>query len=126
MLTVSNQEHFCKLSYMELKDRVKSARKAANLTQDQLALKIGISRPAIAQWENGEVQSIDGANVIRAARELGVDALWLATGEGSAYGVKDGPYPIPTELVDAWQRLDAKLRQYLTAVIIALAEKHQK
>lgn len=125
MLTVSNQCLFGKLPYMELRDRVKSARKTAGLTQDQLALKIGISRPAIAQWENGEVKSIDGANVIRAAREMGVDALWLATGEGNPYGVKDDPYPIPRELVDAWQRLDTKLRQNLMGVIIALAAKRR-
>ncbi len=32
---------------------IKTARKAAGLTQCQLAEKLGVSQAAVAQWENG-------------------------------------------------------------------------
>ena len=34
-------------------EAIKQARKAANLTQSQLAEKLGVSQAAVAQWENG-------------------------------------------------------------------------
>lgn len=36
-----------------LNSRIKDLRIAANLTQDQLASKLGVSHQAISQWENG-------------------------------------------------------------------------
>ncbi len=111
-----------KLAYMELKERVRTARKTARLTQEALAEAIGVSRPAITQWEDGTVKSLDAGNAVRAARILGVDELWLATGEGHPYSVKDEPYPLPPDLSSAWQRLTPKLRDHLLAIAKALAK----
>lgn len=38
---------------MSIGEGIKAARKAANLTQKQLAEKMGVSYVNIAQWENG-------------------------------------------------------------------------
>jgi transcriptional regulator with XRE-family HTH domain len=38
---------------MEFYNKLQILRKQANLTQDELALKIGVSRQAISKWESG-------------------------------------------------------------------------
>lgn len=45
---------------------IATARKAANLTQSQLAERVGVSRGAVAQWEmeNGTRPDIDNAKTL--------------------------------------------------------------
>ena len=38
---------------MELKDRIAAVRRAAGLTQEQLADMLGVSAPAVSKWERG-------------------------------------------------------------------------
>lgn len=116
---------------MELKDRIAIARKRARITQSQLAKRVGISRQAILQWEKGDTKSIDGANAARAAHAMNVDPLWLTTGEGKQpIGVEEEPRDyeakIPPEVVRAWPLLDKSTRQYVTGIILALANKNRK
>lgn len=70
-----------------LKDRVKSALDAAIKAgrlrnQAELATRVGISRASVSAWLTGDTQTIEGPNLLKAAEVLGVDAQWLATGEG--------------------------------------------
>lgn len=39
-----------------LGDRLRKARKLARLSQDQMAEKMGVSRPTISSWETGKTQ----------------------------------------------------------------------
>lgn len=39
---------------MEFKDKIYDLRKDKNMSQDGLALELGVSRQAVAKWENGE------------------------------------------------------------------------
>lgn len=41
---------------MEIKDILKNLREKNNLTQDQLAEKVMVTRQAVSRWENGETQ----------------------------------------------------------------------
>jgi len=68
-------------------DRLKRAREAAGLTQQQLAEKIGATRSAIAQVEGGMTNSLNAENLAKAAKELGKAAVWLANGEGPEQGL---------------------------------------
>ena len=65
---------------MEFKDRLKAARKRANLTQSQLAEAVGISQTSITDLERGKSQST--AFCVQIAKACRVSAMWLATGEG--------------------------------------------
>lgn len=49
--------------------RIKELRVAAGLTQGQLAEQVGVSQPAVAQWETG-VNEPNLANAIAMARAL--------------------------------------------------------
>ena len=39
---------------MSLSDNIKKFRLANNLTQEQLAVKLGVSAQAVSRWENGD------------------------------------------------------------------------
>lgn len=66
---------------MELKDRLKSARNAAGLTQAGVAAEFAMTPQAVSQWERGEaVPEADKFPVL--AQLYRVDLKWLITGEG--------------------------------------------
>jgi transcriptional regulator with XRE-family HTH domain len=68
---------------MSLAKRIKEARLAAGMTQQQLADKCGISMQAVSAWEHGRSKTITGPHLFCLADSLGVDARWLAIGEGA-------------------------------------------
>ena len=66
---------------MELKDRLKHARKAKGLTQKQVTEQIkGLSQSAYSQLESGKSKSTTRA--VELAHLFGVDVHWLISGEG--------------------------------------------
>lgn len=67
---------------MELKDRLKQARKNAKKSQKNVADYVGITQPTLSQLEGGLISSSTFLPAI--ARYLGVDAYWLQTGVESS------------------------------------------
>jgi transcriptional regulator with XRE-family HTH domain len=65
--------------------RIREARRALGLTQDELARQVGVSRSAIAQWETDRTGQVR-ANLARVASVLGVSVGYLIAGE-SAVGL---------------------------------------
>lgn len=66
---------------MSLGDRLKAARKAANLTQTELAEKAGLRWQSLVA--NVETRGQCGTtHIAKFAKALGVSPLWLETGEG--------------------------------------------
>lgn len=76
---------------MSIGQRIRSARKSANLTQQELAAKVGIRQASLSALETGA--SATSMNVASLARALGVDAFWLETGKG----VPTAPQSTPKE-----------------------------
>lgn len=64
--------------------RIREARRAAGLTQEDLARSVGVSRSAVAQWETGRSGQV-GGNLARIAAVLRVSVEHLLTG-----GAPDG------------------------------------
>ena len=56
---------------METKDVIKSIREKNNLTQEQLAERIYVSRQAVSRWENGETLP-DTEQLKTLSREFGI------------------------------------------------------
>ena len=68
---------------MEMKDRIRIAREQANLTQAELAEKIGIKQQSVFKIESGDTKN--PRNLEKIANVLGVDLNWLLTGDGLMY-----------------------------------------
>lgn len=56
---------------MSLSDNIKKFRLANNLTQEQLAVKLGVSAQAVSKWETSETYP-DGTLLLPLSKELGV------------------------------------------------------
>ncbi|MBC2655064.1 helix-turn-helix transcriptional regulator [Pseudomonas sp. MSSRFD41] len=63
---------------MELKDRLKYARKKAGLTQVELAERAGIKQASVSEIERGLSKS--SGHLVRLAQVCGVDPVWLSEG----------------------------------------------
>ncbi len=63
-------------------ERIRSTRKSLNLNQANLALRVGVSQPAIANWESG-IHDPRRLMMAKLAEALGVSAEWLAEGARS-------------------------------------------
>ena len=61
---------------MTLGEKLKEARKQAGLSQEELAIKIGVSRSAIAKWEsNNGLPDIDNLKIISKLLNVSIDYL---------------------------------------------------
>ena len=69
--------------------RIREARQDQQLTQDQLAGAVGVSRSAVAQWETGRAGQVT-ANLTRIASVLGVGVDYLIHGEDKHAPTKAG------------------------------------
>jgi SOS-response transcriptional repressor LexA len=68
---------------MTLGKRIREAREAAGLGKSELAKQVGVSPSAVTQWESDDTKTMEARNLLKAARAMGVDPDWLATGKGS-------------------------------------------
>lgn len=73
-----------------LSERIKQARKHANLTQKELADKVGISQTAVHKIECG--RSGSSRKTVAIALTCGVDPIWLDTGRGEMALPGGAPY----------------------------------
>jgi len=64
-----------------ISERIKVCRKKAELTQEQLSSKVGVTKSAISQWESGDATKTSGIYLAAAASALNVDLNWLITGK---------------------------------------------
>jgi len=106
-------------------ERLKAARARAQMTQDQVAQRVGVSRSVISQWETGLIQNIAAAHLAGCAKVLRVSLDWLLSGidsevcesEAPRYGADNAE-----ELLRAWQMLTASQRaHYLDEILRAAA-----
>jgi len=67
-----------------LKNRIRTIRKNAGMTQKQFAERLGISRNTVATYETSSRIPID-AVIVSICREFGVREEWLRTGQGDIY-----------------------------------------
>ena len=58
-------------------DRIKQARKAANMTQKELAEKLGVKFSVISKYENGRVTNLKLETIAELADALDVKPSWL-------------------------------------------------
>lgn len=74
-----------------MKDRLKKLRKVLDLTQQEIADRIGIKRNSYANYETGRNVPID-AIILSICREFNVNEIWLRTGAGDMFQESNEKY----------------------------------
>lgn len=64
---------------MELKDRIRKARRDAGLTQSELAGKVGVTQASISELERGQTKA--SVHLLKIAQACNVDPVWLSEGD---------------------------------------------
>ena len=67
-----------------MQERLKQIRKRLGLTQQEFALRLGVSRNNIATYETGK-SNIGEAVIKLICREFNVNETWLRTGDGEMF-----------------------------------------
>ena len=65
-------------------ERIKTVRKALNLTQQEFSDRLGIKRNTLANYETGRNVPVDAVFAL-ICREFNVNEVWLRTGEGEMF-----------------------------------------
>lgn len=48
----------------------------------ELARAVGVKPPSVSDWLSGKSKTMEGENLLKASKFLGVSPIWLATGKG--------------------------------------------
>jgi transcriptional regulator with XRE-family HTH domain len=84
---------------MSIKSRIIEARKAAGLTQAELAKLVGVNVYAIRGWERGRYKP-QARNIAKICNALKISYEWLSEGKGSVRLDLHSPTTIPEILAD--------------------------
>lgn len=88
----------------DLRDRIRSARRAAKMSQSALAAQLGVTPGAVAHWERpgGAKPGVERLASVAAAVNVSFD--WLATGNGNRRRGKLPDEVVPAIVLDAFAR----------------------
>lgn len=106
---------------MDIGDRIRSRRRALDMTQQELAAAVEVDKSAVAQWENGgkSRKGITTTNLIKVARALRVKVSDL-TGDASQDLQLTTSDPDEIALIDAFRALPPALKQvHLQLLVVA-------
>lgn len=105
-----------------MKDRFKELRKELNVTQQEFADKLKISRNFVAQIEMGSKVPSD-RTIDDVCREFNVNEEWLRTGKGNMFvpGIKDKQ--ISAMLADVMKSGEDSFRHRLVSALVRLDDE---
>ena len=113
-----------------MKERFKRARRERGWSQTELARRMPVTQPSVAEWESGR-KAPSMKNMVRLAKLLEVGFEWLSTGRGevrppSAYSVSETTpvyevmSPEERRLLNLFARLKPKEREALLKFLESL------
>lgn len=89
---------------MELKDRLKQARKYARITQADLAARAGIKQASISEIERGLTRT--SGHIVKLATVCGVDPAWLSEGIGQMLGAETSNVEVGPPITSVTRRIE--------------------
>jgi transcriptional regulator with XRE-family HTH domain len=102
-------------------NRIRSTRVARGWTQDQLAVEVGVSRSAVAQWETDRAGQVRG-NLSRIADALGVSVEYLLNGTAVSQSTGGAVTGDEMALLRMYRSCDAEDRSFLLRTARKLAK----
>lgn len=116
--------------------RIRLARRHANLSQAQLGAAVGVQRSAVSHWEAAQGKNPSVAHMRQIALATHVQFEWLATGRGTMVLSKDMEFdsvataeallvddPLELRLLHAFRESPARARAPLVEVVEQLAQQ---
>lgn len=104
-----------------MNDRLKKIRKELNLTQEEFAHKIDLSRSGLASIEYGSAQLTE-RNIKRICKQFNVNEYWLKTGEGKMFNTMEED----KELLDFVINILADKDEFVRKTFLTLARLDEK
>src|SRR5688572_5149852 len=112
--------------------RIRRARSVAQLTQTELARRLGVQRSAVTQWERTGGTTPSVAHLAQIATETAVCFEWLATGRGPcrpdagefdvALVIEDyARDQLESRLLDGLRRVSHRKREALVRIVELLS-----
>lgn len=110
--------------------RLRARRRQLNLSQTELAVKLGVSFQQVQKYERG-VNRVSGSTLVAAAAALETTVGWLVGEEGAAAQSDDVFKALATagalEILQAYSRIpDARARAALLALAQQMAEPESR
>lgn len=62
---------------MEVKDIIKNRRLELDLTLEQIAVQVGVSKPTVMRWENGDIENMRADKIAKLAKALNTTPVYL-------------------------------------------------
>jgi transcriptional regulator with XRE-family HTH domain len=117
---------------MELPERIRRARGIARVSQQSLAVAVGVQRSAVAQWERKDGSRPSMEHLVAIAHTTGVQLEWLGTGRGAMQPSEDAWTPamqvedyaqdeIESECLHSLRRIPFHTRKQLVILISLLS-----
>ena len=110
---------------MKLCEKLYELRRAAGLSQEELAEKLSVSRQAVSKWENGAAQP-ELSKLVELSRLYGVSVDELLSleeaekSEAKAVAAADAPAPVPAQEPSAAPKKARRRRLLLGAAAVCL------
>lgn len=108
-----------------MKNRIRTVRKDAGLTQEEFAKRIGVSRNTVATYETSARTPID-AIVISICREFDVREEWLRTGCGEKYQEVSGDMEIARWIGELLREGEDSYKRRFVRMLTTLGEDEWK
>ena len=102
--------------YEQLGQRIATLRKARDLTQVQLAERLGVAQQTLAHYEAGRLRLLAGA-LIKMAEELGVSIEELVGETKAKTHTKRGPVPKIQQQLEQLGRLPKAKQRFVSEMI---------
>ena len=100
--------------------RIRVARQALGMTQDDLARAVGVSRSAVAQWETDRAGQVRG-NLSRVAAVLGVSVGYLIQGGTQSASDSTAEDAVERALLRLYRACSEEDRAFLMRAALRLA-----
>ena len=94
------------MNTIEFGQRLKAAREAKGASQHDAASAAGMTRPALSQWETGDIKKgVDAEKLWLLCQYLDISVPW------ALYGNKGQPMVPSERLAESWPRLTARQKE---------------
>lgn len=117
---MNTENTVCRTTPEPISQRIRRARRAANLNQSQLARAVGVTRASVSFWENGQTLHLEGTHLERVCTVLKVTPQYLLYGRGKDPApavTMTGPTPLDVTGLTVAQR------DYVAALVRLLADQ---